>query len=266
VADSGRPDEYSDGRIQRMIDNGEEVLVGFAVNDLSDWFQAMCTGIQEDYADIGVNFQYAAYHSNMTEAVNILENYATMGAVQLIITPPDYETFASFCQQFVDDGIQVIFLETDPTDPNAEIIPTCIKSGDTWEQGELMGEMAIYWLDQNYPDAAPGSVKTACILGLQVPMLMRRTQAYQEMLAEDGRCNIVFQSDAVMTYDEAMVAVEAAFTVDSEIKLIMSFEVEGATAASNYIASIPGADLSEYAVITCGDSAAARADRPGRDQ
>jgi len=253
---SGRPDDFSDGRIQRMLDNGEEVLVGFAVNDLSDWFQTMCTGIQEDYAALGVNFQYSSYGGNLGEAMTILENYATMGAVQLLVTPPDYETLADFCKQFIDQGIQVVFLQAEPPE---DFEMTCVQYGDNWDMGVQMGNMAIHWLDQHYPDAAPGSVKVGCILGLAVPMLARRTEAYQEMLREDGRCDIVFQSDAVMTYDEAIAAAEAGFTVEPDIKLFMAFEVEGGTAVSNYIASLPNVDLGEYCVITCGDSAAARA-------
>jgi ABC-type sugar transport system substrate-binding protein len=188
--------------------------------------------------------------------MSLMENYATMGAKQLAITPNEYGSFYDFSRKFMEQGIQVVFLNVEPPE---EILNTSVYYADELNMGKCMGNMAMHWINTTYPDAGEGELHVGCLLSLAVPMLMRRTQGYQDILKADPRVDITFESSAVMTYDEAMNAAQDGFTVDPDIKLFMCFEIEGGTAVSNYICSLDGVDLSKYAVFAGGDSESARA-------
>jgi len=248
-AASGRPDDFSDGRIQRMLDNGEEVLIGMAPFMLSEFFLSVCEGMKAQYAELGITLDYSNADGDFNTMLTLVENYVTMGAVQVILTPDTVSTFGDFAERVEAQGVQVVLIGVSP-DENFSI--TSIANVDHYGLGERCAKMAVAWLDVAYPDAAPESVHVCLLAGQGDGELLTRQEAMINVMEADPRTKITFVSDATTTMDDGYVGAQNALMTDPDIVLFLGFAIDSAIGASNYVMAQPGLDFSKYGSFGVG--------------
>jgi len=146
---------------------------------LSEFFLAIADGLKMEYEKIGVTVDYASAEGNFGNMLTLMENYVTMGAVQIIITPDTVDTFGDISERVEAQGVQVLMGGVAP-DENFEI--TGINNLDHYALGERCAELALTWVDQAYPDAGEDEVHVCLLPGIGDGALLERQKAIKDLL------------------------------------------------------------------------------------
>ena len=211
-----------------------------------------------------------------TQATQI-QNYIAMNVDMITVMTVEASTVVESLKEARAAGIKVFVngtkLEEDAYDAMASV--------NQYLVGQYTSLMAKKWVDENYPDAAPGSIDTLILTSTASEDGVNRTngllsigEAYRKnqngeyvddnnnVVDEKNKVdnpvycpqlNILDSIDAEM-FQAAQVATQNAFTSHPNIKLVITFTSDGASGAAQFIQDmgLSQAEIDSMAVFGCG--------------
>ena len=130
---------------------------------------------------------------------------------------------------------------------------TILVQTDQEDLGTQIGNMALAWLDQAYPNAETGSIPTAIMGQSSVVDVIKRTEAVTNTVAADSRINITIEFDNCQDdINDGFIRMEEAMTVSPDLILVTNNCVANAVGNNNYVmAQQP--DKAQNIGIFCAD-------------
>lgn len=242
---SGGEDVVND--IQARLDAGEEVLVGYAVNTLSNpALKQTIDNVAGFLEEMGCTVSVAACEGDTTLMISQVENFIEMGVDALIVAPIDQGAMEDTLMKAREAGIPVIFNGQYPAYADQ------MSGGgatDYTELGTQNAKAALAWIDKNYPDAGEGEVHVA-VLGFNNTFIFK--QIYDAMIAvmeEDSRITISYTGEQHNSIDLGYSAAEEALTMDPEIRVFLCYQDGPGTGVANYLMSRSDLNMDEFGVF-----------------
>lgn len=241
------PQEETKSRVQEKLDAGEEVLIGYAVNTLSNPFLKLTVDyIVENFQSLGVTVSVMACEGDIALMLTQMENFIEMKVDMVICAPLDQSAVQDVCRKTMEAGIPVVFNGQYPA-YYADLAGGA--AVDYSELGAQVAKMSSKWIDDRYPDAGEGDIHAA-VLSFNNTLIFKLV--YEGMIntiAGDPRVKVIYTGLNHNNIDLGYTAAEEAMTMDRDIRLFMSFQEGPAIGINNYITTQPGYDLSEFAVF-----------------
>ncbi len=233
-------------------------------------------------ADYDVQVSSADGNAN-TQATQI-ENYTAMLPEFLFVMAVEPTSLVPKLIAARDAGAQVLFAGGDPGDENAY---DAVMKMNQFLSGEYAALMAKQWVDENYPDAEPGSIETAIFESTLNPEAVARSQGLK-MISEpylkneqgeyiDATGAVVAEADRVDNpayspavnvvqtvqaemFQAGQTAMQNVLTTNPNVKLVLAYAGDGGMGASQAIMDeyAKGAgvsvidDLNKVAVFSVG--------------
>ena len=228
--------------------------------------------------------QVASADGNPNTQATQIENYNAMGVEFMFVMAVEATSLVAKLKAAKDAGITILFAGGDPGDPDAY---TAIMHMNQFLSGHYAAYMAKQWMDETYPDAAPGSIETAIFESTLNPEAVDRSYGLK-MIAEpyfknaageyiDAAGNVVDEAARIANpayspavnivqtvpaemFQAGQVAMQNILTTNPDVKLIVSYAGDGAMGASQAIMDEydkgPGVsvieDLNKVAVFSVG--------------
>lgn len=244
VLQASLPNEY----VPEKLAAGMEVVVASVWQGLTDQLFVL---IDENLALIaeekGYCYSSASMDDDFSKGIQLIENFVQMGAANIVTILPDPSAAIDICRTCEENGCYLSLVGAVP-----DGYVSCCVNVDQSTIGTQQAELAKAWVDQQYPDAGPGEIKVAFLGNTMNSDPAVRTYATEDALAADPRFDLVYTNHNSRSLDAAFTAVQEAFTMDPGVRLVLTFNSSQAVGCSNYIMSLPNAELSEYAVFCCG--------------
>lgn len=228
-------------------------LVGFSVLSLTDPFVKMIAdGVKELYAKDGVEVLIASSEMSPDKQVEQLENFAAMGCKHILCFSMNSSGLESVIKRVRAQGVTVMLIGANP--PNYEIDGVVNVSQQA--VGTNIGNMAKTWLDQKFPDAAPGSVHTAVFTTTSIEDLKTRSEYMKNTIAADPRVKIVFEKENVSEITQATKGMEEAFALDKKTQLVLCWNDALGIGCNSVVMAEKGVDRDKFAIFTSAVSEA----------
>lgn len=241
------PNQY----VPEKLAAGMEVLVAAVHLQLGDQLYVMIDDALKNMAeDLGYVYASSSMDDDLAKGIQLIENYVQMGAASIVCQLNDPDAGVDICEYCEENGC---YLSIVGAVPNGYI--SCAVNVDQTIIGTQQYYLASAWVDQQYPDAADGSIKVA-FLGNTVntdPAI--RTYATEDLIKADPRMELVYTNHDARSLDKAFTAIEEAFTMDDGIRLCLTFNSTQAVGCNNKIMSLPNVNPEEYAVFCCSYNA-----------
>ena len=238
---ASKPNEY----IKEKLEAGLEPLIFFGAPLLTDSLMVMINdGLCADIEAMGFSYTYGDCEGNFARMVDMVENAVTMGASAIIIMG-FVDGTGDACAQAMEAGTSVFTLAAEP---DFEVSGKV--SVDPHTQGAAAVDMISAWIDQRYPDAGEGEIKAMVTVSYQTALAAGRSEAYMEGLAADKRIQLIHTATEVATsIDEGFTFAQEAFTIDSDIRVILTGSCAAAVGANNYVVANCGDRLDQMGIF-----------------
>lgn len=223
------PKEY----MREKVEAGQEVTIAFCTPSLSsDLMAAMDKGMREQFEAEGFNYISSAFDADSAKLIQQLENYVTMGCSAIITLIFD-NGMADTAAKVTDAGIFLILWSFNPEFP----VSMAMISDET-SLGHVAADMALTWVEQEYPNAGAGEVKTAILSCETNQTYIQRFDGIKERLAENEKINVVYyDADEQMEVNVGFDFAEAALTYDPEIRIFITMTSSESMGVNNYVVS-----------------------------
>ncbi len=223
-------------------------LVGFSVLSLTDPFVKMIAdGVADLYKkDLGVEVLIASCEMSPDKQVEQLENFAAMGCKHILCFSMNSSGLESVIKRIRAKGVSVMLIGANP--PNY-VVDGCINVNNA-EVGADISKMAISWLNQKYPKAAPGSVHTALFTTSTIEDLKARSNAMRNAIKADPRVKVVFEKENVSEIPEGNQGMQEAFAIDHNIKLVLAWNDALGIGINNVVMGKKGINRPDFAIFT----------------
>jgi len=228
--------------------------------------------------------QVSSADGNANTQSTQIENYTAMDPKFMFVMAVEPTSLVPKLTEAVTSGVQVLFAGGDPGDSNAY---TAFMHMNQFLAGHYAAYMAKQWIDETYPDAAPGSIETAIFESSLNPEAVDRSSGLK-MISEpylknaqgeyiDASGKVVAEADKVENpayspainvvstvqaemFQAGQTAMQNVLTTNPDVKLVLAYAGDGAMGASQAImdeyAKGSGAsvidDLSKVAVFSIG--------------
>ena len=249
-------------------------------NPLMLGFQDAFTQAFGDEYDV----QVASADGNPNTQATQIENYNAMGVKFMFVMAVEATSLVPKLKAAKEAGISILFAGGDPGDPDAY---TAIMHMNQFLSGHYAAYMAKQWMDETYPDAAPGSIETAIFESTLNPEAVDRSYGLK-MIAEpyfknaagqyiDAAGNVVDEAARIANpayspavkvvqivpaemFQAGQTAMQNLLTTNPDVKLVVAYAGDGAMGASKAIMDEydkgPGVsvieDLNKVAVFSVG--------------
>ncbi|MFA9422081.1 MAG: sugar ABC transporter substrate-binding protein [Sedimentibacter sp.] len=210
-AETEKPAETAEPAVQK--------IVGYCPPALSDsWLALNAREYDKLFTAAGYKFVSSDGQFNISTQIEQMENYAAMGASVVIAQPVNVAAYEPVVKALREKGTKVIFI--------ADVPDYDVDGGyltDEKALGKMVANMAIAWMDKEYPDAEPGSVHVAALTLTERPSSAIRCAAMLEALTADPRVKIVYTKENISLTPEGLDATKEALALDKDIKMVVSF-------------------------------------------
>ena len=223
------PKEY----MREKVAAGQEVTIAFCTPSLSsDLMVLMDNGMREQFGAEGFNYISSAFNADSAKLIEQLENYVTMGCSAIITLIFD-NGMADTAAKVTDAGIFLILWSFNPEFP----VSMAMISDET-SLGHVAADMALTWVEQQYPDAGAGEVKTALLGSDMNQTYIQRFDGIREELETNEKIDIIYyDSDEAMEVNVGFDFAESALTYNPGIRLFITMTSSQAMGVSNYVVS-----------------------------
>ena len=245
-SDAGASDNTATGEYDMSKAQGKKV--GFTVPTLaSDFINYLTQAAVDAFAEIGVECQIDSCDGDVTKQIEQMENYVAMGMDAIIAFPVNGEALGVAAQNAVNAGVPVFAFAMDIPNATSKMI-----SAEESVMGAACGEMASDWIDENYPDAADGSVVVYVMRGSTQPEIVVRSDSIVAKLKENPKITVIEEESE--NQDDQNVArrmTENQFNANHNIYVFVGCNAECGLGANSYIMSSdsPVKDLSKFAIF-----------------
>jgi len=197
----------------------KEMIVGYCPPSLSDsWLALNAREYDTLFSERGYKFVSSDGQFNISTQIQSMENFGAMGASIVLSHPVNVAAYEPVVTSLRENGAVVLAI--------ADVPEYDVDGGYLTDEeviGQMVAEMAIKWLDQEYPDAEAGSVHVAALTLRERPSAAIRCDAMLETLLADDRVELVYEKENVTLTPEGLDAVKEALALDKEIKLVVAF-------------------------------------------
>ncbi len=239
--------EAVENDVQARLDAGEEVLIGYAVNTLSNpALKQTIDNVAGMLEELGFTVSVATCEGDTALMISQVENFIEMGVDEIIVAPIDQNAMEDTLQKAIDAGIPVIFNGQYPSYADK------MSGGGATDYPSLgtnNANAALAWLDQVYPDAGEGEIHVA-VIGFNNTFIFK--QIYDAMLATieaDPRVTVTYTATEHNSIDLGYKAAEEAMTMDPEIRVFLCYQDSPGIGVANYLVSQPSLNMDEFGVF-----------------
>ena len=248
------PSQGNEGTNTQQPAGDEEKSIGFVLIGLGgEFFQALADTFEKTFTDLGWEASYVDGKFDPAAQIEAVENYVAQGVDVLVLWSISGEALGSAAQQARDAGVKVVsFVEQLPEDAydvsmlndDVKIATNCAK-------------LAAKWVDETFPDAAPGSIKTAVISYTAAENNTIQSKTLEDIVKYTDKVSLttVYEVSAESTAD-GLAAAENLYMQDPEIKLFLTAQNGVALGINNYYTSLssPVTDYSDMGIFTINGS------------
>ncbi|MTI58632.1 MAG: sugar ABC transporter substrate-binding protein [Firmicutes bacterium] len=221
-------------------------LIGYTVPDTAEPFLSQLTNdVKELFAKDGVEVQIANPAGDASKQISQVENFAAMGADLIIIMAVDPTSMEDVIKRAQAAGSKVMVAGSDPGAYDA------IMYIDQYEDGKLIAKMAVDWINETFPDAETGSIKTAIFESRDTPEASDRCDGITEISNMTSAVDVVKVVGGIKNIAAAQNATENLLLTNPDVRLILTYNSGGAIGASSVVMR-PGSpidDKSKFAVF-----------------
>jgi ABC-type sugar transport system substrate-binding protein len=200
-------------------ESADQKIVGYCPPSLSDsWLALNAREYESLFTAAGYKFVSSDGQFNISTQMEQMENFAAMGASVVLAQPVNVAAYEPVVKTLRDKGTKVVFI--------ADVPDYDVDGGYLTDEeaiGKMVANMAIAWMDKEYPDAEPGSVHVAALTLRERPSAAIRCDAMLETLKADERVQVVYEKENVSLTPEGLDATKEALALDKDIKLVVSF-------------------------------------------
>jgi len=219
--------------------------VGFLTPYASTGFMAMLAGgLEETFEADGWEWNIGVADGDSNKQIEQIENMITLGVDVLVIMAVDPTALKDVVQEALDEDIHVINFTTDPG------VGSIFVGSDEFLIGEEVAGMASDWIDEEFADAADGSVKVAVLEFNGTPEAAHRSDGLQE-ISNNSKVDVVLTQEVENTRTAAMAAIENILLTNPDIDVVLTYNTGMALGVNDYLTSesSPISDLSNFAVF-----------------
>jgi ABC-type sugar transport system substrate-binding protein len=224
-------------------------------NPLMLGFQDAFTGTFGNQYDV----QVASADGNANTQATQIENYSAMNVKFMFVMAVEPTSIVPKLKAAKDAGVTILFAGGDPGDPDAY---TAVMHMNQFLSGHYAAYMAKQWVDETYPDAAPGSVETVIFESTLNPEAVDRSVGLK-MITEpylknaqgeyvDATGNVVDEANKVDNpaysptvnvvqviqaemFQAGQTAMQNVLTTNPNVKLVIAYAGDGGMGASQAI-------------------------------
>jgi ABC-type sugar transport system substrate-binding protein len=201
------------------VEPEKELIVGYCPPSLSDsWLALNAREYDTLFSERGYKFVSSDGQFNISTQIQQMENFGAMGTSIVLAHPVNVEAYEPVVTSLRENGSVVVAI--------ADIPEYDVDAGYLTDEeviGEMVAEMAIAWLDKEFPDAEAGSVHVAALTLRERPSAAVRCDAMINTLLEDERVQLVYEKENVTLTPEGLDAVKEALALDKSINLVIAF-------------------------------------------
>lgn len=207
-----------------------------------------------------------------------IQNYITMKVEEIVVMPADANSLMSVLADARKAGIKVLVTGTQMSDPEAY---DCMATCNQYLVGSYSAYLAKTWVDEHYPDAAPGSIECAALTSSLNEDSINKSngmlQVFEEYLKDvdgnyvDADGNVVDESARVENpaycpalklvqqtegemADAALTAFQNIMLTNPEVKVVLCCTGDGAGSVSQVYMDkgLSEEELAQIGVFGCG--------------
>ena len=234
--------------VAARLEAGEEVLVGYAVNTLSNpALKQTIDNVQGFLEEMGCTVSVVACEGDTALMINHIENFIEMQMDLIIVAPIDQDAMKDSLLKAEAAGIPVIFNGQYPAYADQ------VSGGGATDYPELgiqTAKSALAWIDQQYPDAGNGDIHVA-ILGFNNTYIFK--QIYDNMIATieaDPRITVSYTGTEHNSIDAGFNAASEAMTMDPEIRVFLCYQDSPGIGVANYLMSQGNLNMDEFGIFS----------------
>ena len=246
IAGSATEEQLND--VAARLEAGEEVLVGYAVNTLSNpALKQTIDNVQGFLEELGCTVSVVACEGDTALMINHIENFIEMQVDLIIVAPIDQDAMEDSLLKAEAAGIPVIFNGQYPAYAEK------VSGGGATDYPELgiqTASAALAWIDQQYPDAGDGDIHVA-VLGFNNTYIFK--QIYDNMIATieaDPRITVSYTGTEHNSIDAGFNAAAEAMTMDPEIRVFLCYQDSPGIGVANYLMSQSDLNMDDFGIFS----------------
>lgn len=207
----------------------------------------ICENFVSYMAEYGVDAVYSSCEGDNTMAMTLIENYAADKYDIIIVIPLDETGLEDSITAARAKGSLVALLSTQPAYE--------VDGGLTADMeacGYAVADMATYWVEQTFPDAAEDSIGVAVVASETPENYKLCKEAMVNTMNEGAATYVAYKSgdEDGGSIEKGFSFAENALTADPNIRVFVTQEAEAAKGISNYLITRTDLDLNEFAVFS----------------
>lgn len=250
---------FASGMSALAEEGGDDTYrIGLSMGTLSTEFTSKLAGEVEAAVEAAGNAELtvlSADNDGNTQAMNI-DNFITMGVDAICVYPIDPEICVDAMKRAREAGIHVVIVDQMPEDTDSFDIGISVSMHDL---GVGVVDMASEWIDTNFPDAEPGSVKAATLGLWSTEQFAERCDVFNELGEYNEKATVVESYDVGVANFATETAQDCEILLQKhpDINVIMCFTDTQAIVAEETIeknADLLGLDLDTIGIFTVDHS------------
>lgn len=222
--------------------------IGFVMVGLGNqFFEELKSEFNERFSQLGWEVDIANGEFNPQIQITSMENFIAMKKDVIVLWAVSPEPLNAVVQQAMDAGIKVVgFVQ-----PTENYDACLIADNEKIAEGEA--KLAAKWVDEHFPDAAPGTVPCAVITRDNVDSTKSQGDVLRKIESYNPKIKLVnvFDNDAE-SVESGVKTAETIYTMNPEVQLFLTVNSASALGISNYFTAMnsPITDYKDMAVFT----------------
>jgi ribose transport system substrate-binding protein len=229
-------------------ENGELSVkyVGMCFPQLANpWFVAVKDDVQRVLEAEGVKVEYAAADNNHARQMEIIENYGEKNVDGIVIFPIGASDIGSTLEKMQEKGVRVIvFVNKVDKGFDGMLLTNYV------EQGTLCSQAAAKWIDETFPDAAPGTVEVGVLSINMSPESQDVCNALRSITQYTDKAKLVVDYEAAFADPEAKHQENAEMLLSKfpNVKCVLTYN--NSLVVDEVVMRTRGIDYDNFAIFT----------------
>lgn len=237
---ASKPCEYVPEKIAAKM----EVLIGYSLQNFNGIGGAVDARLKEELPAMGLSYTVATDEGDPSIQISNIENFITMGVAAVLIQTTDITLLEEVVGKAEEAGTSCILYGDIP-----QYYMSAYTSTDIAALGYGAGLIVRAWIDQTYPDAGEGEIKVAAHGFYNVTPTALISDMIISAIEDDSRCQIIYTEENVSGIDAGYDFAEKAYTVDSEVRVLVGYNLLASFGCNNYVMSLPDVDIEQWCVV-----------------
>ena len=222
--------------------------VGLVIPQLnSEWWVTMAAEISEPLEALGIKVEVETSGNDHARQLDLIENFANKGIDGLILFPIGASDIGDTLESLQKQGIRIVtFLNGVDRGYDAMLLTNHA------EVGLSVARMAAKWIDETFPEAEAGSIEVGMITTMMSPESQLQCEAMKEIENLTDKAKIVVSYD--LSHDDpdtkAQDSMEMAFGSYPDLKCMLVYAANKATAIDEVVMRTPGVDPATFGIFT----------------